>query len=62
MLILDAYMASEEPDVEINMYTLMLWMISGGAAHTFDEYRKWLLEAGFQRVERSGEHWVTAIR
>jgi SAM-dependent methyltransferase len=49
-LVLDVPMGTEQPDENSSFLSLALWANSGGRAYTFEEYRAWLLDAGFVAV------------
>jgi len=40
--------------------TLLASAVSGGTAHSFDNYRSWLEEAGFHRIKQHSEMWLSA--
>ena len=56
------------PDLAYSLYAngwkpqLLSWAESGGAAHSFTDYRKWLEDAGFEQVKQLGERWLSAIK
>jgi exopolysaccharide biosynthesis predicted pyruvyltransferase EpsI len=35
---------------------------NGGAAHSFDQYRAWLKQVGFNRVIQHHEHLLSAVK
>ncbi|MCC6567805.1 MAG: hypothetical protein IT315_01060 [Anaerolineales bacterium] len=39
---------------------LTLWANGGGTAHSFETYKSWLEEIGFQRIESLSERWLAA--
>jgi hypothetical protein len=47
LLLVDAIMADEPPTEWASYITLVTWGVSGGSAHGFDAYHRWLTEAGF---------------
>jgi len=60
VLVIDAPMSSDQPDLGTSLVGLLTWSISGGRAHSFDEYEAWLTEAGFASVELLGKTWIGA--
>jgi 2-polyprenyl-3-methyl-5-hydroxy-6-metoxy-1,4-benzoquinol methylase len=60
VLMIDVPMASEEPQIGPSLVSLLTWSISGGRAHSYDEYEEWLSDAGFQKIERLGKTWISA--
>jgi SAM-dependent methyltransferase len=62
ILIIDCPMTTDEPAELTSLLTLFLWANSGGAAYTFDNYRDWLLVAGFQSVRQLSERWLAAAK
>jgi 2-polyprenyl-3-methyl-5-hydroxy-6-metoxy-1,4-benzoquinol methylase len=62
ILVIDCPMATAEPDETTSFLTLVLWANSGGAAHSFEMYRAWLSESGFQQVKQLSERWVAAVK
>lgn len=61
VLVVDAVMAAAQADETLSLYTLVLWAVSGGAVHSFEEYRAWLLDAGFSRVTKHAPNWLSAL-
>jgi len=61
-LVLDVPMRPAQPDESSSFLSLILWANSGGRAYPFEEYRTWLLEAGFTRVFQFSERLLTAVR
>ena len=59
---IDVFMTEEEPDELGSQFTVLLRAVTGGAAHSFAEYRTWLEEAGYDWVERLSEKWLKANR
>jgi hypothetical protein len=55
-------MAPEEPDELTGQFTVLLWALSGGAAHSFTDYCNWLEEAGFSQVKQVSEKWLSATK
>ncbi|NUQ86398.1 MAG: class I SAM-dependent methyltransferase, partial [Anaerolineales bacterium] len=49
-LVIDCPMSQETPTESSAFLSLFLWANSGGAAHSFETYRGWLDETGFQTV------------
>jgi hypothetical protein len=60
VLVLDVPMSSEQPQLGASLTSLLTWAISGGRAHSFEEYKAWLEEAGFRHTERLGDKWIGA--
>jgi len=60
ILVIDVPMSSEQPETGPSLVSLLTWAISGGRAHSFKEYEAWLRQAGFRRIERPGQTWITA--
>ena len=44
------------------IWTLLSWAESGGAAHSFTDYRIRLEDAGFEQVKQLGERSLSAIK
>jgi len=61
-LVLDVPMETEQPDEIGSFLSLVLWANSGGLAYSFEEYRLWLLEAGFTGVWQLSPRLVVATR
>ena len=59
-LVIDCPMGGEALTEEAAFLSVMLWANSGGRAYTFDDYRAWLLTAGFGAVRQLGERWLVA--
>ena len=55
-------METEQPDEIGSFLSLVLWANSGGLAYSFEEYRLWLLEAGFTGVWQLSPRLVVATR
>lgn len=51
-LLLDVPMETDQPDENSSFLSLVLWANSGGRAYAFEEYRAWLLAAGFFAVHQ----------
>ncbi len=62
VLVLDVPMAAVELKEESSFLSLLLWANSGGRAYSFEEYRSWLLSAGFGTVRQLSERQLSAIR
>ena len=62
MLVLDVPMESEQQNEESSFTSLLLWANSGGRAYTFEEYRSWQVEAGFDAIQQLSERLVSAVR
>lgn len=58
-LVIDCPMSQETPTESSAFLTLFLWANSGGTAHSFEMYRDWLKEVGFQSVSQLSEHWLS---
>lgn len=61
-LVIDVFMMPEEPTEGSSIWTLLSWAESGGAAHSFTDYRIRLQDAGFKQVNPLGERWLSAIK
>lgn len=61
-LVIDAIMASEPPTENASLMNVLVRAVSGGAAYPFDQYRRWLEEAGFTQVTQHSEYWLSAVR
>jgi ubiquinone/menaquinone biosynthesis C-methylase UbiE len=61
-LVIDVFMTEEEPNELGSQFTVMLRALTGGAAHSFAEYRTWLEETGYGRVEQLSDKWLSAHR
>jgi SAM-dependent methyltransferase len=59
-LVLDVPMAAAQPDEDVSFLSLMLWANSGGSAHSFEQYRTWLLEVGFATVQQHSQRLLSA--
>jgi hypothetical protein len=62
MLVLDVPMEATQPNPSTSFLSLVLWANSGGRAYTFEEYRAWLLAAGFTIVQQLSERLLSATR
>jgi len=62
MLVLDVPMEVTQPNPSTSFLSLVLWANSGGRAYTFEEYRAWLLAAGFTIVQQLSERLLSATR
>ena len=60
VLVIDVPMSSDEPQIGPSLVSLLTWSISGGRAHSYEEYEEWLTQAGFRHVERLGKTWISA--
>jgi SAM-dependent methyltransferase len=60
VLVIDVPMSSDQPTEGTSLVTLLTWALSGGRAHSFDDYQAWLAEAGLAQVERLGDTWIVA--
>jgi SAM-dependent methyltransferase len=61
MLVLDVPMETKQRDVESSFASLLLWANSGGRAYAFEEYRAWLIEAGFKTIRQLSERLLSGI-
>ncbi len=59
-LVIDCPMSKETPTETSAFLTLFLWANSGGKAHSFETYRDWLKDAGFQSIAQLSERWLAA--
>jgi len=62
LLVIDTIMAGEEPTELTSLITLLMWGTSGGAAHSFADYRTWLEASGFGQVTKLSQLWLTAVK
>jgi SAM-dependent methyltransferase len=60
VLLLDVPMGTSQPDEASSFLSVVLWANSGGRAYTFEEYRSWLLAAGFKTVHQLSERLLSA--
>ena len=58
-LVIDCPMSKETPSESSAFLSIFLWSNSGGMAHSFETYRDWLKEVGFQSVTHLSERWLT---
>jgi SAM-dependent methyltransferase len=61
-VVIDVFMAPEEPTEGSGISTLLVWALHGGAAHSFTDYRGWLEDVGFRQVNHLSERWLSAIK
>lgn len=61
LLLLDAPMTSEQLSEWTQITSLLLWTHSGGATHSFADYRAWLAEADFAEVKQVSERRLVAV-
>jgi SAM-dependent methyltransferase len=61
-LVLDVPMSSDRLDESSSFLSLLLWANSGGCTYEFEEYRCWLLEAGFTIVKQHSDRLLSAVR
>lgn len=61
-LVINAIMATDQPEEWASRATLLMSTWNGGAAHSFDEYQAWLTEAGFSKVIQHNEQLLSAIK
>ncbi|MBV6395198.1 MAG: 3-hydroxy-5-methyl-1-naphthoate 3-O-methyltransferase [Anaerolineales bacterium] len=59
-LVIDCPMSKETPTESSAFLTLFLWANGGGTAHSFEMYKSWLEEIGFQTVTQLSERWLSA--
>jgi ubiquinone/menaquinone biosynthesis C-methylase UbiE len=59
-LVIDCPMSTETPSEQASFLTLFLWANSGGTAHSFETYKSWVAEIGFQQIDRLSERWLAA--
>lgn len=59
-LVIDCPMSTDAPSESASFLTLFLWANGGGTAHSFETYKSWLEEIGFQSVTQLGERWLAA--
>ena len=59
-LVIDCPMMGDAPGESASFLTLVLWANGGGAAHSFETYRAWLEEIGYQRIKSLSERWLAA--
>lgn len=59
-LVLDVPMETDQPDENSGFLSLVLWANSGGRAYAFEEYRAWLLDAGFEAVHQLSPRLLSA--
>jgi SAM-dependent methyltransferase len=62
MLLLDVPMETAQLNETSSFLSLLLWANSGGRAYTFEEYRSWLLDAGFVNIHQRSERLLSAVR
>ncbi len=61
-LVLDVPMESNAIDESSSFLSLLLWANSGGRAHSYNEYRSWLMNAGFTTITPHSERLLSAIK
>jgi len=62
VLVLDVPMAAAQLDQGSSFLSFILWANSGGRAYSFEEYRSWLVAAGFAAVCQHSERLLSAVR
>jgi 3-hydroxy-5-methyl-1-naphthoate 3-O-methyltransferase len=62
VLVLDVPMSSDRLDESSSFLSLLLWANSGGCAYRFEDYRSWLMEAGFIKIKQHSERLLSALR
>jgi len=62
VLVLDVPMTAGELKEDSSFLSLLLWANSGGRAYSFDEYKSWLLSAGFGTVCQLSERQLSSFR
>jgi 2-polyprenyl-3-methyl-5-hydroxy-6-metoxy-1,4-benzoquinol methylase len=60
VLVIDAPMTLDRSDERSSFGSFFLWATSGGKAHSFAEYSRWLEAAGFTGVRQLGTEWLAA--
>ena len=60
VLVIDVPLVLDASDEGGSFGAFFLWATSGGKSHSFAEYRKWLVTAGFQGVRQFGPEWLSA--
>lgn len=61
-LIINVTMESSEINEHTNLYSLILWTMSGTFFYPFPEYEIWLYQAGFRQVKQLTKLWLSAIK
>lgn len=61
-LVIDCPMSKDAPTELTSFLTLFLWANDSGTAHSFEIYKSWLKEAGFQAITQLSERWLAAWR
>lgn len=59
--LLDVPMTGAQPAEWTAIVALLLWANGGGGTHGFEEYRAWLVAAGFAEVRQLSERWLAAV-
>lgn len=62
VLVLDVPMEATGSSEDTSFLSLVLWTISGGRAYGYEEYRRWLLAAGFATVQQHSPRLLSARR
>ena len=63
VLVIDCPMPPEAGQTEAtSLLSLFTWAEAGGRVHAFAQYQAWLAEAGFTRIVRHTERWLSAHR
>jgi SAM-dependent methyltransferase len=61
-LLLEVPMATAQLDEGSSFLSLILWANSGGRAYSFEEYRSWLEDSGFNTIHQLSERLLSAVR
>ena len=59
-LVIDATMLTESSDTSTYGVNLLSRVMSGGGAHSVEDYRGWLEKAGFISITQLGDRWLSA--
>jgi C-methyltransferase len=59
-LVIDTIMTSSSLSEWASMITLLAWINQGTSAYSFNAYRTWLKEVGFQDARQLSDHWLAA--
>lgn len=62
LLLLDVPMTGPQISEWTAITSLLLWVNGGGGTHSFEQYRDWLAEAGFDGVRAVSERRLAAIK
>lgn len=61
-LVIDAIMSTDQPAEWASRVTLLMSTRTGGAAHSYADYRCWLEGVGFRKVLQHNEQLLSAIK